>query len=243
MLSAIPHAHASGLPGWAHSSVSRASIASAITAARVMAVIRLPTSSHVHDAVRALIDGGMRVIEITMTIPGALNQIEQLAAAVPDGVVLGAGTVIDSGTAIAAIDAGARFVVSPVCRFAMIEACHDRGVVMMPGCLTPTEILAAHEAGADFVKVFPASAVGPAFIRDIKGPLPGVRLVPTGGIGIEQAAEWLLAGASAVGVGGGVVDPQAIAAGDFRALTAAATRLTTSVRDVPLPPDQAYLRG
>jgi 2-dehydro-3-deoxyphosphogluconate aldolase/(4S)-4-hydroxy-2-oxoglutarate aldolase len=218
--------------------VNRAGIASAIMEARVMAVIRLSASSLVREVVHALVDGGMRVIEITMTTPDALREIERLAASLPESIVLGAGTVIDGATAIAAIDAGARFVVSPVCRPALIEACHQRRVVMMPGGLTPTEILTAHEAGADFVKVFPASAVGPAFVRDVKGPLPDVRLVPTGGIGIEQAAEWLRAGASAVGVGGSLIDRRAVAAGDCRAVTAAATRLVASVRELHVSPGQ-----
>ncbi len=211
--------------------MSRAGIASAITAARVMAVLRLPTSTRLHDVVQALVDGGLRVIEITMTVPDALREIERLAASLPASVLLGAGTVVDSATAAAAIDAGARFVVSPVCRPALIDACHQREVVMMPGCLTPTEILTAHEAGADFVKVFPASAVRPSFITDINGPFPGIKLVPTGGIGIDHAAEWLRAGAAAVGVGGGLIDRRAVAAGDWRALTEAATRLTRNVRD------------
>lgn len=211
-------------------SVARARIASAIAVERLIAVVRLPTASPLHDVVQALVAGGIRLVEITMTIPGALAELQSLAAALPGNVSLGAGTVLDREAVLQAIDAGARFVVSPVCRPEMIEVCHQKDVVMMPGCLSPTEILAAWDAGADFVKLFPASAVGPSFVREMKGPLPDVRLVPTGGIGIDAAADWLLAGAAAVGVGGALVDQQAVARGDFDALTATAQRLVADVR-------------
>ena len=167
----------------------------------------------------------------------------RLASALPT-VVFGVGSVLDTEAARAAVDAGARFVVSPVCRTALIDACHGRDVVVMPAGLTPTEILTAFEAGADFVKVFPAGAVGTSFIRDIKGPLPDVRLVPTGGIGIDNAAEWLRAGASAVGVGSALVDRNAVAAGDFQALTIAARRLVGVVGDsAPHAADTAGCAG
>jgi len=215
--------------------VNRAEIARSIAAARVIAVVRLGTPSSIRGVVHALVDGGIRVVELTMTVPDALNQIRRLATSLPSSVVLGAGTVMDQETAAAALESGARFVVSPVCRPALIDACHRRDRVMMPGCLTPTEILTAWDAGADFVKVFPASAVGPSFIRDIRGPLPDVLLVPTGGIGVDDAVEWLRAGATAVGVGGALLDRRAIAAGDFGAVTALAERLVTQVREASLP--------
>jgi len=231
MLCPVPHVRATGFPDRAHASVNRLGIADTIAAERVIAVIRLSDAARLHEIVHALVDGGIRIIEVTMTIPGALSGIEQLARSFPESVVVGAGSVIDTGTAIAAVAAGARFVVSPVCRPALIEECHRRDAVMMPGGLTPTEILTAFEAGADFVKVFPAAAVGPSFVRDVKGPLPDLRLVPTGGIGIDDAGEWLRAGASAVGVGGALLDRHAIAANDFDALTAAARRLVGTVRN------------
>jgi 2-dehydro-3-deoxyphosphogluconate aldolase / (4S)-4-hydroxy-2-oxoglutarate aldolase len=211
--------------------VNRRGIAREIAVQRLIAVVRLRSASQLHDVVHALVDGGINVIELTMTIPDALTAIERLAGSLPPSVVLGAGTITDTKTAVAAIDAGVRFVVSPVCRTELIEVCHARDTVMMPGGLTPTEILAATEAGADFVKVFPASAVGPSFIQDVRGPFPAVRLVPTGGIGIDDVTEWLAAGAVAVGVGGALLDRQAIAAGDFRALSGIARRLVTQIRD------------
>ena len=211
--------------------MNRAGTASTIAAERVIAVIRLSTTARLHEVVHALVDGGIRIVEVTMTVPGALGAIARLASSLPESVVVGAGTVIDKATAIAAVGAGARFVVSPVCRPVLIEECHHRDVVMMPAGLTPTEILTAFEAGADFVKVFPAAAVGPAFIRDVKGPFGDIRLVPTGGIGLDEAGEWLRAGATAVGVGGALLNREAIAAGDFHALTVAARRLVGSVRN------------
>lgn len=211
--------------------MNRRGTARQIAAERLIAIVRLNSATHLHDVVHALVDGGITLVEVTMTVPGALNGIERLAASLPAAVIIGAGTVTDPSTAIAAIEAGASFVVSPVCRTDLIETCHARDAVMMPGCLTPTEILAAADAGADFVKVFPASAVRPSFIRDVKGPFPGVRLVPTGGIGVDEVTQWLAAGASAVGIGGALLDPEAIAAGRFRALSDVAQRLVTHVRD------------
>lgn len=220
--------------------VERVRIAREIAARRVIAVVRLRTASSLDNVVRALVTGGIRIVEITMTVPGALDAIRQLTGTLSSDVIIGAGTVLDRGTASHAMDAGAQFVVSPVCRPAMIETCHQRDVVMMPGCLTPTEIATACEHGADFVKLFPASAVGPSFVRDLKGPFPTARLVPTGGIGIDAAADWLLAGAVAVGVGGGLVDHEAVARGDFEALTAAARRLVADVgARVPLARGEA----
>ena len=146
-----------------------------------------------------------------MTVPGAVRLIEQLAATLPSNVLIGAGTVLDPETARSVILAGARFVVSPVCRPAVIEMCHRYDVAAMPGCFTPTEILAAWEAGADVVKVFPATALGPGFFKDVRGPLPQVKLMPTGGVTRENAGEWIRAGACAIGVGTALVDGAAVA--------------------------------
>jgi 2-dehydro-3-deoxyphosphogluconate aldolase/(4S)-4-hydroxy-2-oxoglutarate aldolase len=210
--------------------VNRGGVARQIAEEQVIAVVRLRSASMLRDVVEALVEGGIRIVELTMTIPGALHEIRQLATSLPASVVLGAGTVVDTETAVAAIDGGARFIVSPVCRTALIAECHRRDAVIMPGCFTPTEILSAWEAGADFVKVFPASALKPSFIRDVRAPFPDMRLVPTGGIGIDDAVEWLGAGAAAVGVGGALLDPHAIGTGNFHVLTAAAQRLVGQVR-------------
>lgn len=147
--------------------------------------------------------------------------------------MVGAGTVTDADTARRAIDAGARFIVGPVFRRAVIDACHERNVPAMPGCFTPTEILDAWEAGADIVKVFPSTSLGPAFIKDVRAPLPQLKLMPTGGVSIENAADWLRAGAVAVGIGSALVDSTAVQAGDFAVLTQRAERLMANIQPKP----------
>ena len=179
--------------------------------------------------VDAIAEGGVRAIEVTMTVPGAVDLIAALARSLPDDVLLGAGTVTDAGTARAVIDAGARYVVSPVFRREVIAACHERDVAAAPGCFTPTEILDAHDSGADVIKVFPATALGPQFIKDVRAPLPQVRLMPTGGVSLDNAGDWIRAGAVAVGVGSALVDAKAIEAGRFDVLTDNARRITASV--------------
>jgi 2-dehydro-3-deoxyphosphogluconate aldolase/(4S)-4-hydroxy-2-oxoglutarate aldolase len=189
----------------------RAALVREIEATGVVAVIRLPDAEQLRDVVDALTEGGVRAVEVTMTVPGALSLIEELALSLPSDLVLGAGTVLNAETAQQAILAGAQFIVSPVFRRAVLEMCHRYDVPAMPGCFTPTEILDAWEAGADVIKVFPATALGPAFIRDIRAPLPQVRLMPTGGVTRDNAGDWIKAGAVAIGVGTALVDKQAVA--------------------------------
>jgi len=195
----------------------------------VVAVIRLKDAARLRSVVDALAAGGIRALEVTMTVPRAVDLIRELAPALPDGFLLGAGTVVDARTAIAVIDAGASFVVGPVFRREVIDACHERGVAAMPGCFSPTEILAAHDAGADIVKVFPATALGPQFIKDVRAPLPQVKLMPTGGVTIENAGDWIRAGAAAVGIGSALIDAKAIDSGRFEAITVNAQRVVAGV--------------
>lgn len=196
----------------------------------IVAVVRLESAAALSRLVEALAAGGVRAIEVTMTVPGAIDSIRRLASSVPDDILLGAGTVLDPDTARRAIDAGARFVVAPVFRPAVIAACHAADVPALPGCYTPTEILDAWDAGADIVKVFPANGLGPSFLKDVKAPLPHVKLMPTGGVSIENAGEWLRAGAVAVGVGSALVDPRLVTAGDFAAITDRAERIVANLR-------------
>lgn len=196
----------------------------------VVAVIRLSDPEGLRGVVDALIDGGVRALEVTMTVPRAVSLIEELAAGMPPGFALGAGTVLDAATARQVILAGAQFIVSPTLRPAVIEMCHRYDVASMPGCFSPTEILTAWEAGADVVKVFPATALGPGYIKDIHGPLPQVRLMPTGGVSKDNAGEWIAAGAVALGVGTSLVDRTAVAAGRFDVITANARHFTEAVR-------------
>ena len=208
--------------------MSRAEAVSRIERDGIVAVVRVDNAAVVPRVIEALAAGGVGAIEITMTVPGAINAIRQVASAAPTDTLIGAGTVLDADTARHAIDAGARFVVAPVFRPPLIQACHDCGVPAMPGCYTPTEILDAWDAGADIVKVFPAHNLGPSYLRDVAAPLPHVKLMPTGGVTIENVGEWLSAGAVAVGVGSALVDTRLIAAGDFTAMTERAARMVAN---------------
>ena len=211
-------------------STLRKDATAAIERAGIVAVIRIKDPGKLRAVVDAISEGGIRALEVTMTVPGAIELIADLAPRMPHGFLLGAGTVLDAETAIKVIDAGARFIVSPVFRRDVIEACHSRDVAVTPGCFTPTEILDAWDAGADIVKVFPATALGPGYIKDVRAPLPHVKLMPTGGVTLDNAGEWITAGAVAVGVGSALTDAKAIEAGKFDVLRANAERIVRSVR-------------
>jgi 2-dehydro-3-deoxyphosphogluconate aldolase / (4S)-4-hydroxy-2-oxoglutarate aldolase len=197
----------------------RQTVVDALERAGVVAIIRLADASALRRVVDALVDGGVRALEVTMTVPGAVELIRELAPTLPDEVTFGAGTVTDPATVHRVIEAGARFVVSPIFRPAIVAACHEHDVAAIPGCFSPTEIFDAWEAGADVVKVFPSGPLEPSFCREIHGPFPAVKLMPTGGIALDRIADWLRAGAVAVGLGGALVRPADAAAGDFRAIT------------------------
>ncbi|MGI6208990.1 MAG: bifunctional 4-hydroxy-2-oxoglutarate aldolase/2-dehydro-3-deoxy-phosphogluconate aldolase [Anaerolineae bacterium] len=205
-------------------------IARRIEEAGVVAVVRLAQADQLARVADAIREGGVDIIEFTFTTPGALQIIEQSAARFGDDVLLGAGTVLDPETARAAILAGAQFVVSPTTDFRTIELCHRYGKAVIPGAFTPTEILSAWQAGADFVKVFPAGVLGPGYLRDVLAPLPQVKLVPTGGVGKANAADFIRAGAAALAVGGDLVNNKLVAAGDFAQLTANARALVEAVK-------------
>jgi len=209
---------------------SRAEITAAIEQLGVVAIIRLQDPHALHGVVQALAEGGVRALEVTMTVPRAIELIAELAPTLPDGFLLGAGTLIDAATTRRAITAGAQFIVSPVFRPDVISAGHEMDVPVMPGCFTATEILNAWEAGADIVKVFPATSVGPSYLKDIRGPLPHVKLMPTGGVSIDNVGDWLKAGAVAVGVGSALLDAKAIAAGSYGVIADNARRMIANVR-------------
>jgi 2-dehydro-3-deoxyphosphogluconate aldolase/(4S)-4-hydroxy-2-oxoglutarate aldolase len=210
---------------------ARAAVVRAIEGVGVVAVVRLDDAAAGAEVARALADGGVTAIEVTMTVPNAVRLIADLSASLGHGVLVGAGTVVDAGTAREVIAAGARFVVGPVFRPAVIDACHERDVPMMPGCFSPTEILAAWDAGADVIKVFPATALGPTFFKDIRGPLPQVKLMPTGGVTLANAGEWIRAGAVAIGAGTSLVDRKAVAERRFDAIRDAAVQFVSAVRE------------
>jgi len=208
---------------------ARIAIVRRLEAAGVVAVIRLADGAALRAVADALAAGGVRALEVTMTVPRAVEMIRELAPTLPDGFLLGAGTVTDADTARQVIDAGASFVVSPIFRADIIAACHERDVPAMPGCFSPTEIFTAHQCGADVVKVFPATALGPQFIKDVRAPLPQIKLMPTGGVTLTNAGEWIAAGACAVGVGSNLVDAKALAANDFAAIANNARTVVASV--------------
>ena len=205
-------------------------IVGAIEQAGVVAVIRMKEPEKLRAVIDAIGQGGIRALEVTMTVPGAIELIRQLAPTLPSGFVLGAGTVLDPETAARVIDAGAQFIVSPVSRPSIIQAAHAHGVPAMPGCFTPTEILDAWDSGADVVKVFPATSLGPSFLKDVRGPLPHVKLMPTGGVTLDNAGDWIRAGAVAVGIGTALLDAAAIASGNYGLLRANAERVVANIK-------------
>ncbi len=205
--------------------MSRLEVVQGIEASGVVAVIRMKEADKLRAVIDALLEGGVRALELTMTVPGAIGLIEKLAKDVPGEFLLGAGTVLDPETARQVILTGARYIVAPVLNLDVIKLCHRYDVAAMPGCFTPTEILTAWDAGADVVKVFPATALGPGFFKDIRGPLPQVKMMPTGGVTLANAGEWIKAGAVAIGVGTALVDAKAVAAGDFKQIAANARHL------------------
>ena len=196
---------------------------------RAVAVVRTDEPKKLVEIAQALQVGGIVCIEVTMTVPNAIDGIRAVTEAMRGSVLVGAGSVTDAQTTRAAVDAGARYVVSPVFKREVVDAAHAAGAAVMPGCFTPTEILRATEAGADVVKVFPAGSLGPGFIRGVLAPLPHLKLMPTGGVSLDNATEWLRAGAVAVGAGSALVDTQAIAASDWATLTRNARRLRAAV--------------
>ena len=180
----------------------------------VIAVVRLQAAHRLDGVARALAAGGVDAIEVTLTTPGAIETIAGLAS--DDGLagcLIGAGTVLDEAAARSVMDAGARFVVSPALDRAVLRACRDRDVACIPGAFSPTELLEAWRAGAQLVKLFPASAVGPGYLRDVLAPLPFLRLVPSGRVSLENAGAWIRAGAAAVSVGGALVSDTLLARG------------------------------
>ncbi|HXK11285.1 MAG TPA: bifunctional 4-hydroxy-2-oxoglutarate aldolase/2-dehydro-3-deoxy-phosphogluconate aldolase [Vicinamibacteria bacterium] len=202
-----------------------------ITATGVIPVIRAQSADEAAAAIAAIQAGGLSILEITMTVPGAVDLIRDVARRASAALV-GAGTVLDPETARAVIDAGARFVVSPALNLDTIAACREAGVPVLPGALTPTEVVSAWRAGADLVKVFPANAVGgPSYIRSLKAPLPQVGLVPTGGVNLQTAKDFIKAGAAALGVGADLVDLAALRKGDAALVTERARQFLALVQE------------
>jgi 2-dehydro-3-deoxyphosphogluconate aldolase/(4S)-4-hydroxy-2-oxoglutarate aldolase len=205
----------------------------------IVAIIRAPDGALLVDVAEALVAGGVDVLEVTFTVPQAHRVLEQVAARLGDRVLLGAGTVLDTETARIALLAGAQFIVSPVVNTSVIELCRRYDKLVLPGALTPTEVLAAWQAGADIVKIFPSEITGPAYLKALHGPLPQVRLLPTGGVNLETAAAFLKAGACALGLGSSLVEPAAVAAGDLERIRSLAAQYVKIVREARTPGGQS----
>lgn len=196
----------------------------------IVGIIRAPDGKLLADVAAALAAGGVDVVEVTFTVPRAHQVLEQVSHRLGDQVLLGAGTVLDAETARIAMLSGAEFIVAPNTNLDVIAACRRYDKLVMPGALTPTEVVHAWQAGADFVKVFPCDVLGPAHLKALAGPLPQVRMIPTGGVNLQTAAAFLQAGASALGIGSALVEPKAVAAGDLARIEALARQYVEVVR-------------
>jgi 2-dehydro-3-deoxyphosphogluconate aldolase / (4S)-4-hydroxy-2-oxoglutarate aldolase len=183
-------------------------------------VIRAPSAQEAIDIADAVKEGGVSFIEITMTVPGAIEVVKELAQKYRDEIIIGAGTILDPETGRVALLAGAQFIVTPTLNLDLIQLAHRYSVVIVPGAATPTEILTAWDAGADMVKVFPAAQLGgPDYIKALRAPLPQILLVPTGGVNLQNAGAFIKAGATALGVGGELVDKKAVKERKFQVIT------------------------
>ena len=201
-----------------------------ITDCGVVAIVRVSSAREAVDVCMAIARGGVTPIEVTMTVPGAIDAIKEFKSAVKEEVLIGAGTVLDPETARACILAGADFIVSPTLNLEVIKVCRRYSKIIIPGTFTPTEILTAWEAGADIVKVFPASVGGPGYLKDIMGPLPQVKLVPTGGVNLETTPEFIKAGAVAVAAGTSLVNKRAVSEQNWDAITETARKFVAAVK-------------
>lgn len=198
----------------------------------IVAIIRSSSSDQLVQVAEALAEGGVDVLEVTLTVPKALEVISAVRDRLGNKILLGAGTILDEATARAAILAGAEFLVTPVVRPAVIETCHRYDKVVMCGAFTPTEILTAWEAGAEFIKVFPAEVGGPGYLKAIHGPLPYVRLLPTGGVNLDTLGDFVKSGACAVGLGSNLVTKEALAKGDMGAIRTMAEKYVSKMKEV-----------
>jgi 2-dehydro-3-deoxyphosphogluconate aldolase/(4S)-4-hydroxy-2-oxoglutarate aldolase len=214
---------------------TKAEIISLLTDPGIIAVVRAQRTDQVIPLSQALLAGGVNAIEITMTTPNAIEAIASARAKLPPEALVGVGTVLDATTCRAAIEAGAEFVVTPLCRPGLVEIAHRLDRPIMLGAYTPTEAQTAYEAGADFIKLFPADSVGPAFIKALRAPLPHLRIVPTGGVELHNAAEFLKAGCAALGVGSALVSPKLLQESNWEELTRRAAAFVALARGLRNP--------
>lgn len=208
--------------------MTRADLLQQLLATKIIAIIRLSNSEPVFELAQALFRGGVKAIEVTMGTPNALEEIHKLSQI--EGVIPGVGSVIDPQTAKAAIEAGAQFIVTPVSKPEVIHMAHQLDKPILSGAMTPTEILQAYEWGADIVKLFPAANLGGTYFKAVKAPIPHVPIMPTGGITVENAADWIANGAVCLGVGSTLVNQNLISQRDYKSITSAAKAMTEAVK-------------
>ncbi len=199
----------------------------------VIAIMRASSSDSLISAAESIRAGGVRAVEVTMTTPGALDVIKVAAKKFKGEILFGAGSVLDVETARLAILSGADFIVSPTLNLDVIQVCNRYSVPVMPGCFTPTEALTAWEAGADMIKLFPANFAGPGLVKALLAPLPQLEIVPVGGVNIDNAADFIRAGAAAVGVGASLVNQKLLDSGDMAEITRRATAFVEAVKNSP----------
>ncbi|AFN75559.1 2-dehydro-3-deoxyphosphogluconate aldolase/4- hydroxy-2-oxoglutarate aldolase [Melioribacter roseus P3M-2] len=211
--------------------MEREKILKSILQRKAVAVLRIKEPEKLKKVIEAIAEGGITVAEITMTVPNAIELIERMSEELDENIIVGVGSVLNAETAEAAIKAGAKYVVSPVFKKEIIEKAHQMDVPAMPGCFTPTEIQTAYEAGADIIKVFPADVLGMKFFKGILAPMPHLKLMPTGGVNLTNAGEWLNAGACAVGIGSALLDKDAIKKENYSVLTENARLVVGSINE------------
>jgi 2-dehydro-3-deoxyphosphogluconate aldolase / (4S)-4-hydroxy-2-oxoglutarate aldolase len=210
--------------------MNRIEIVNSLIKAKVIAVIRLSDPGKLIKVAEAICKGGISGIEITMTIPDAINVIKLAVKEIGQTMNIGVGSVLNAEVAKQAIDAGAKYVVSPIFKKEIIETAHQNDVPAMPGAFTPTEVQTAFETGADIIKIFPADVVGMAFFKGVLAPMPHLKLMPTGGVTLTNARDWIKAGACAVGVGSALLDKKAVSSGEYNVLTTNAKMLMENLR-------------
>ena len=208
--------------------MTKASLLEQLLATKIIAIIRLSSSTSVFELAQALRKGGIKAIEITMGTPNALQEINKLSQI--EGVIPGVGSVVNAKTAQAAIEAGAQFVVTPVSKPEVIQMAHKYDKPILSGAMTPSEILQAYEWGADVIKLFPAANFGLSYFKAVKAPMPHLPIMPTGGVTVENAAEWLANGAVCLGVGSTLINKKLIGEGDFDGITTIARALTDAIK-------------
>lgn len=210
--------------------MSKSNIIQRLLEPGLVAILRAESSAQFLQVARALLAGGVRAMEVTMTTPNALESISEISGELGEEMLIGVGSVIDAETCRSAIIAGAEFVVSPVTKAEVIRVCNRYGKPVASGAFTPTEALLAHELGSDFVKLFPADSVGPGYIKNLLAPLPMLKIIPTGGVTPETAGAFLAAGCVALGAGSSLVSKEALKKGDWGAITGTAKRFVAAIR-------------